>query len=203
MVHTSLLANGLWSAASIAQAGFAGGSYERYRQVKATRSFARTLYRTRDDRWLQFTMVRGPEDFKSLLDVLGLTGLLDDEQFATPEARFKNGEALAHIVQDVLINHDSDEWLAKFEDAGVNAARVGVIEETTDDEQIRLNDMVVAPVDESMGMPLVVNHPIGVDRVGQVGPRRAPEVGEHSDQVLEELGYSVDEIIRFREQGII
>ncbi|MBD3647730.1 MAG: CoA transferase, partial [Pseudomonadales bacterium] len=62
MVHTSLLANGLWSISCIAQAGFAGGSYERYREVKASRSFARSLTRTKDDRWLQFTMVRGPED---------------------------------------------------------------------------------------------------------------------------------------------
>ena len=203
MVHTSLLSNGLWSLSCIAQAGFAGGTYDRYREARATRSFARALYKTKDDRWLQFTMVRGQEDFEKFLGVLGLTGILQDEDFATPQARFQHGEALSHIVQDVLINHDADHWLAKFEAAGVNVSRVGVVEETVNDPQIIINHMVVAPKDETMGVPLVIDHPVNVDRIRQVGPTRAPEVGEHSESILAELGYGAGQIAAFREKGVI
>ncbi|MEX1237351.1 MAG: CoA transferase, partial [Pseudomonadales bacterium] len=99
-VHTSLLANGLWSMSCIAQAGFAGGSFDRYREIKSMKRFASSLYRTRDDRWLQFTMVRGPGDFEKLMATLGLAGVLEDERFNTPEARLEHTEPLAHMVQD-------------------------------------------------------------------------------------------------------
>lgn len=203
MVHTSLLANGLWSAACIAQAGFAGGSYERYREMKASRRFAGTIYRTRDDRWFQLTMVRGPDAFASFFEVLGLAHILEDERFASPEARMQHGEELVDIIQDALLRDDAESWLAKFEEAGVNVGMVGTVEEAIRDEQVYINDIVVPPVDESMPLPYVINHPVKVDPVRQVGPRRAPEVGEHSDEILKELGYSGQIIESWREQGII
>lgn len=202
-VHTSLLANGLWSMSCIAQAGFAGGSFERYRAAKAARRFAATLYRTRDDRWFQFTMLRGPNDFEKLAEVLGLAEILEEARFATPEARFENGEALAHLVQGALLADDADAWMTKFAAAGLNAGRVGVVEEMLEDEQVHINRMVVPPVDESMEMPLVINHPLKADHLAQVGPKRAPEVGEHSDEILADLGYSESEIAAMRAQGVI
>lgn len=203
MVHTSLLANGLWSMSCIAQAGFAGGSFERYREVKATKRFATTLYRTRDDRWFQFTMIRGPGDFEKLAEVLGLAEILDDERFATPEARMENGEALAHLVQGALLAEDAQTWIERFEQAGLNSGPVGVVEEILDDPQVHINDMVVPPVDPDMNMPLVINHPLKGTQLPQVGPKRAPEVGEHAAEILGDLGYSAAQIDSMREQGII
>ena len=72
MVHTSLLANGIWSASCIAQAGFSGDpntlneeggkldSYENYRLLKSKRNFAATVYETKDQRWFGVTMIRTP-----------------------------------------------------------------------------------------------------------------------------------------------
>lgn len=202
-VHTSLLANGLWSMSCIAQAGFAGGSFDRYREIKSTKRFANSLYRTRDERWLQFTMVRGPGDFEKLMTVLGLVDVLADERFNTPEARLEHGEALAHMVQDALLADDSNNWMVKFAEVGINVGRVGVVEETLSDEQVHINKMVVPPVDQSMGVPYIINHPLKADAVKQVGPKRAPEVGEHSAEVLAELGYSQEAIDELRAGGVI
>ena len=203
MVHTSLLANGLWSMACIAQGGFAGGSFQSYRALKATQLFATTLYRTLDDRWLQFTMVRSPEDIIGLFETLGLGEVIRDERFATPEGQFENGEELARLIQDVLIAHDSDVWLERFAAADVNANRVGVIEETMNDEMVKLNQMVVAPKDDDMGVPWVINHPVKIEKIKQVGPTRAPELGEHSAQILASLGYDSAQIDALREAGVI
>ncbi|MFT4820799.1 MAG: crotonobetainyl-CoA:carnitine CoA-transferase CaiB-like acyl-CoA transferase, partial [Candidatus Azotimanducaceae bacterium] len=203
MVHTSLLANGLWSMACIAQGGFAGGKFEHYRAFKATPQFATTLYRTLDDRWLQFTMVRTPEDLIRLFDVLALGSTIRDARFSTPEARLEHGAELVRRVQDVLILVDSEEWLARFKAANINASRVGLVEETLDDEMLTLNNMVVAPLDADMGMPWVVNHPINAVNVPQVGPKRAPEVGEHSRQILQSLGYDDVQIDDLLARGVI
>ncbi|XOV88180.1 MAG: CaiB/BaiF CoA transferase family protein [Pseudomonadota bacterium] len=202
-VHTSLLANGLWSMSCIAQAGFAGGSFDRYRTVKATRRFASTLYRTHDNRWLQFTMVRTQDEFARLLIALGLEGLLKDAKFASPEGRLEHGEELAHLVQDMLITDSAAYWMQKFHDVGINVGMVGVVEETIDDEQIHANRMVVPPVDESMKVPHIINHPLRVDALSQVGPKRAPEVGEHASEILQEMGYTPDQIETLRRDGVI
>ena len=202
MVHTSLLANGLWSMACIAQGGFAGGSFTSYRAIKAAPQFATTLYRTADDRWLQFTMVRGPDELLRMFDALGLGDIIRDDRFATPEGRFEHGDELTRLVQDVLLMRDSDEWLVRLAAAGVNANRVGVIEETLEDDMIKVNNMVV-PGAADMNMPWVINHPVNVDSIRQVGPKRAPDLGEHSAEILRNLGYDDAEIERLRVAGVI
>ena len=203
MVHTSLLANGLWSSSCIAQAGFAGGSFDRYREFKDTPGFARYLYETKEGRYLQFTMVRTPEEVIRLFKAMGAEHIFEDARFATAEDRMQNGEALTHFVKDLLLARESGEWLALFTAADVPVNRVGLIEEAMDDPQIRINDMVVPPADDEMGMPLVINHPIKISNVPQVGPKRAPEVGEHSVQILRDLGYSEESIIALHEKGVI
>ncbi|MCB1644882.1 MAG: CoA transferase [Pseudomonadales bacterium] len=202
-VHTSLLANGLWSASCIAQAGFAGGSYDSYREVKASTRFGTSLYRTLDNRWLQFNMVREEKDLIRLFETMGLGDLIRDDRFSTPEARAEHGDELVHIVRDVIAIHTSDEWLARFAAAGVNGNRVGIVEETVNDEMIYLNKMVVAPVDGSTEMPWVINHPIKVSNVPQIGPTRAPDVGENSADILAELGYSEEQIAELRSKHVI
>ncbi|NJN52123.1 MAG: CoA transferase [Gammaproteobacteria bacterium] len=87
MVHTSLLANGLWSAASIAQGGFAGGDIQAYRDRNAVPSVIGRVYRTADARFLQFTMVRNEAELQRLLAVVGLDALGGDPRFQTPESR--------------------------------------------------------------------------------------------------------------------
>ena len=203
MVHTSLLANGLWAMSCIAQAGFAGGSFKRYREIRATPGFARNLYETKDGRYLQITMVRSPDEVSRMFDALDAGHILEDERFCSTEARWENGAALVHEIQEIMINRDSDELLRTFSAAEVPATRVGLIEETMDDPQIRINEMVVPPGDDEMDVPLIINHPLKISNVRQVGPKRAPEVGEHSDAILQELGYTDDVIAAMREKGVI
>jgi len=203
MVHTSLLANGLWAMSCIAQAGFAGGSFERYRKISATPGFARNLYETKDGRYLQITMVRSPDDVSRMFEALDVGHLLEDERFSSPEARWENGTALAHELQAIFIAWNSDKLLKTFAAAEVPATRVGLIEEAMHDPQIRVNHMVVPPSDNEMDVPLIINHPLKISNVMQVGPRRAPEVGEHSDAILKELGYTDDVISAMHDNGVI
>ena len=89
-VHTSLMANGLWSASCVAQARFVDADFTPSRTL-ARASAMRALYRTSDDRWLQFTMIRTPEEVSRWLATLGLAHIVDDPRFSTPERRLANG----------------------------------------------------------------------------------------------------------------
>ena len=203
MVSTSLLANGLWSLSCIAQAGFAGGSYERYRQLRRFPSFARAIYETKDHRWLQITMIRSHEELELFLRLLSLNHLLEEARFSTPEGRLENaGDLVSHIRESILCRH-SGEWMQLFEENGLNVTRVGLVEELMHDDQIRINDMVVEPRDKNMGIPWVINHPVKIDSIPQVGPQKAPEIGQHTEEILMDLGMDLQAIRDLKEKGIV
>ncbi len=203
MVHTSLLANGIWSAASIAQGGLAGGDLDKYRETNSVPGLMGRVYKTRDGRWLQLTMIRAEEDFLMLLAAMDLIHLLEDERFATPEAMLANGGVLSDLIQEVLVTKDADEWLAIFDSMNVPVRKVATIDEAIADEQLTINKMIVPPVDDDIDIPMIVNHPVKISNVAQVGPKRAPEMGEHTSQILQGLGYSDNEIQEFRNKGVV
>lgn len=203
MVHTSLLANGLWSAAGIAQGVMAGGDMPSYREQAHTPSAMMRVYHTKDDRWLQFNMVRNEELLSLLLAAMDALHLLADERFATLDLMFENRGALGVELQAIVATKTTDEWMSLFESYGLPINVVAVVEETQNDRQILENRMAVVPDDEDIDVPLVINHPVKVTSVPQVGPKRAPELGEHAAEILAELGYDAQRIAELKEKGVV
>lgn len=203
MVGTSLLANGLWSAASIAGGAWAGGDMETYHERKKHPPVFGAIYEASDGRFLQFTMVRTDEEIDRFFHALGLAHLLKDVRFNSRATRAENREELVRLIREVTETRTSVEWLVILEDAGVPANRVPKVEETLQDEQITANKMAVAPASPDLKMPYLVNHPLKVDVAPQVEAVRAPDPGEHTDAILDELGYTAEEIKALRGGGAV
>ena len=203
MAHTSLLANGLWSVAGVAGGAMAGGDMATYREATATPSALMRVYKASDDRWLQFNMVRNEELLSLLFTGLDALHLLADERFATPNDMWLNRGALGDAIAAIVATKTSEQWLAIFDELDVPVNRIAIVEETTFDEQVLANDMAAPPSDTDMHVPLLLNHPIKVTSVPPVGPKRGPDLGEHSAEILAELGYDEDAIHAMREDGVI
>ena len=203
MAHTSLLANGLWSVAGVAGGAMAGGDMATYREASATPSALMRVYKASDDRWLQFNMVRNEELLSLLFTGLDALHLLADERFATPNDMWLNRGALGDAIAAIVATKTSEQWLAIFDELDVPVNRIAIVEETTFDEQVLANDMAAPPSDTDMHVPLLLNHPIKVTSVPPVGPKRGPDLGEHSAEILAELGYDEDAIHVMREDGVI
>ncbi|MEO2173175.1 MAG: CaiB/BaiF CoA-transferase family protein [bacterium] len=203
MVHTSLLANGLWSAAGIAQGVLAGGDMPLYRELRLIDHPMMRPYCTKDDRWLQFNMVRNEALLDLLLTAMEAVHLLADKRFATPELVYEHREDFGNELQAVIGTKTKDEWLPIFASYDLPVNLVARVEETIDDAQIFVNEMAIKPQAADIDTPLIINHPIKVSNIPQVDPSRAPELGEHAREILEELGYDEDRISVLQENGAL
>lgn len=204
MAHTSLLANGVWSAAGIMQGAMAGGDMAGYRQTNSVNNPMMRPYETADGRWLQFNMIRTEEMLSLLFVALDATHLLGDERFPDLITMFGPqraalGTELAAIVQ----TRTALEWMLVFEQADLPVNLIGMVEETAADPQVRMNRIAIQPDDAGIDTDWIINHPIKATSVDQVEPRRAPRLGEHGDEILAELGYEPGEIAALRENHVI
>ena len=202
-VQTSLLANGLWSISATAQGVMAGGDMQQSRAATERPGFSFRVYQAKDGRWLQFNMVRNEELMNLAFTAMNATDLLVDERFKTPRSMYQHREAVGERIQAIISTKSSDEWLAIFAEFDVPINRIGIVEETPTDSQILLNRMVSKPKDPGIEIPLVVNHPVQVSGVNHVKMKLAPELGEHSREVLNELGYETSIIDEFMADGVV
>ena len=200
-VHTSLLANGMWSASCIAQGVFAEADFTLYHQL-SSHLFTRLLYEAADGRWLQFSMVRTDEEVDMLFTAIGRPDLLLDPRFVTADLRVEHGNVLVEEMKAALITETAAHWMQVLTDVGVPVALVGRVDELTSDPQVIANDMAITPTPE-VGMPSVINHPLNIEGLATRSAGRAPDLGEHSEAILAELGYTATDIARAKEQGVI
>mgnify|MGYP001163747274 FL=1 len=200
-VHTSLMANGVWSASCIAQGVFADADFNNY-FANQSRQFTRLLYEASDGRWLQFSMVRTDDEVDALFVALDRPDLLVNPCFASAEARLENGEALTIELSNALAQRSSNEWMTVFAEAGVPAALVGQVADLCNDQQVLANAMAI-PGPKGSGMERMIKHPMNIDGLATREHVPAPEQGQHTNEVLQELGYSPQEVVKLRKDRVI
>ena len=148
-------------------------------------------------------MIRNEEMLSLLFAALDAMDLLADPRFGNLENMWTHRQALGDELQSRISSKTSDEWLTVFADFSLPINRMGVIEELSSDAQVLENDMATIPEDESIDVPLIINHPINVAHLPKVGPVRAPAQGEHSRQILGELGMTDVEIESLLSDGAV
>lgn len=202
-VHTSLLANGIWSNACLAQGAVIGAQFPpRDDGSQPPRFPNRILYPTSDNRLLQLYMVRTQAEFDALLIAAGRLDLLADERFADPASRLANGAELVRLLREMFAARPAAEWLATFREADVPVTLVAEMEDLPNDPQLRANNIVAPPTGPGVPAEVIINHPLNIDGMPRVGARHAPEVGENTGEVLAELGFSPLAIGDLKARGI-
>jgi len=198
-VHTSLLANGLWAASCIAQAKLVGADFSGWRNQTRI-GITRPLYRAADGRWLQFTMVRAPAEIEAMFATLGLGDLLRDPRYSTPEMRLERGVELVERIRSAIATRPGADWIQRFHAARVPASIMQTLDDLLVDPQLDVNGMTRAA---SEGPLRVISHPVNLSGAERTPIEPAPELGQHSVDVLRELGYTAAQIESLRGAGVI
>jgi crotonobetainyl-CoA:carnitine CoA-transferase CaiB-like acyl-CoA transferase len=197
-VASSLLANGLWANGCSVQAALGGETVAPQPPRESAVNALRVHYRCRDGRWLLLSIASDEWRWETFKRVLG-DPTLDDPRFASVSAREAHAGALLAVLDSVFATKDLAEWRALLDKAGIVFGTVAVMEDIAGDAQMRDSGALVPYEDGG----LTVSSPIFIAGEEKVTPRRAPALGEHSDQVLRQAGYDEAAIRALRAAGIV
>jgi crotonobetainyl-CoA:carnitine CoA-transferase CaiB-like acyl-CoA transferase len=199
-VGTSLLAEGVWATGTLVAAALAGGKSFGLHDRTAPVNPLINPYRTADGQW--FMLVASPPHWPGLATAVGHPELLTDPRFAHPEGFAKNAAVLTGLLDAEFRSQPLAHWKEVLDRERITYSVIQTPEETAKDPQLRANDIVV-PLEGVSGLEYTVNSPITFRGVSKVPAKRAPELGEHNDEVLAELGFSTEEIEGLRAAGAI
>lgn len=200
-VGTSLLGNGLWSCGVIAQAALVGAYLPHRPPPERPRSALGNIYMTSDDRWLQLTIVREDKMWVPLCQAIGRPELPDDPRFAELPARRHHSAELAAILKDAFAGNDYEYWRKALADNGITFGVISRPQDVPDDAQAVACGAVVETA--IADMPRTLANPIRLGFAEQRLARPAPALGQHSDEIMGEIGLSGAEIAELRRSGAL
>jgi crotonobetainyl-CoA:carnitine CoA-transferase CaiB-like acyl-CoA transferase len=191
-VGTSLIATGAWSAAQFIEGALNGGHfYPQHNRRKPPNALVNP-YRASDNRWLML-VVQG-KDFAGLARAIGRPELVEDPRFASHDALEANAAALVEVLDPLFASQPIAHWRKVLDDARVIFSVVQDMHDIVADPQMHANKIFMPVRDPSVGAEFTVSSPLELAGVEKVEPRRAPRLGEHSEAILRELGFSAAEV---------
>lgn len=198
-VSTSLMANGAWSNSCQIQAAFVGAEWP----VRRTRTHPSNPlinhYLTRDGKRFMFCLLDAQRDWVRICRVFGWDGLSNDERFATAESRRQNAAELVGMIDAAIQHRDMSEWAELFRLHDVVWGPVPMTETVCADQQMEANG-VFAEIEGTEWR--TVMSPIVVEGEEKQRPRLAPDVGQHSVEVLQLLGFNEEETQQLMDGGV-
>src|SRR5881296_1220548 len=200
-VTTSLLAEGVWSASVSIQAALCEAKFFGPHDRKNPANAAMNVYRASDDTW--FVLVVTPDKLAAVAKAIGRADLLTDPRFADPAKLTANMPQLTAILDELFGAKPMAHWYDVFSGVHVTFGAVRGPQEVINDPQLRANDILV-PLEGAGGkLTSTISSPIQVHGVTKVTAKRAPQIGEHNEEVLTELGFSAGEIDGLHASGAI
>jgi len=158
-------------------------------------------YRTADDRWLMLGMIDDPRHWAPACRALGFPELIDDPRYVDTSTRAANAEALQQRVADAIASRTLDELRTRLSAEDTIFSALASPLEVVDDPQVVANGYLAAhPTQPTARLACA---PMQFDDEQVTIRRGAPTIGEHTDEILAEVGLTAEEIAALRDTGAL
>ena len=141
--------------------------------------------------------------WERLCGLLGIEELTEDPRFRTNEDRCKNRSALTEILENRLQAKTSGEWIEEINAVGVACGPIYAVDQVFEDEQVRHQKMLYEADHPTAGKIKSIGFPMKFHKTPCEQTLPPPLHGQHTDEILQSLGYSEEEIGALRERGVI
>ncbi|MFH1088148.1 MAG: CoA transferase [Chloroflexota bacterium] len=171
----------------------------------ATRNPLWNHYKCGDGKWICFSM-GGQSDlyWHDFCEAIGAQELEHDPRFQNLQKRAEHGQELISILDDILLTKPRDEWVNLLNKKDLLFDVVSTISDLVVDPQVLANEYVVDFDHPVLGRVKKLGSPIKLSRTPAYTSSAAPDLGQHTEQVLKEIcGYSEDDVAALKMKGVI
>lgn len=201
-VETSLFETAVWTQATDYSITAVDRAPLRKRAREEQLSATANRYPCGDGSWIVFNM---PEPFwwPRFADALGKPEWKDDERFLEGRDRYRNMTALVPMIDEVLMTRSRDEWGTIMDEHGIIWAPVLGLHEVVSDPQAEAINLFPTLELEGVGSYRTIRIPMNFHTFDALPSVPAPTAGQHTQEVLADLGYSASDITALAERGIL
>lgn len=161
-------------------------------------------YKTKDDKWLMIVCLPDEPYWAPLCKAIGQEHLENAPDFCNRDQRAENNVELIRILDEAMATKTRDEWGKILDEHGIVWTHIpSSFEEVTKDPQVLANDHIVEVEHPSFGPAKIVTTPLRLNKEAPKIRMLAPEIGQHNEEILLELGYTWDDIANLQEKGAI
>lgn len=198
-VTASLLAEGAWAASMWLQAVLVGAKPPRPIDRSDPPNALANMYRTADDRWIVLVFANEDKQVPPFLKAIGHPEAADNPRYADTPSRRAHAAEIVALLDKTFAIRSLAEWREVLDAGGLTYGVVQTLEECAQDPQLLANRVFV-PIDDGSDEPhLTIDSPVRLVQEQKVRPGPAPDLGEHTESVLRDLGFDTAGIEELRE----
>jgi len=146
--------------------------------------------------------VFGGKIWERFCHALGAPEWIADERSKTKQNRSVHRDWLNAEIEKRLAHDTSDHWIATLNREGVACGRINDVKQVFEEPQVQHLGMLKTVVSERFGEQKLVGQPVTLSRTPSTIARATPRRGEHSEEILREIGYAPEELARMKTAGV-
>jgi crotonobetainyl-CoA:carnitine CoA-transferase CaiB-like acyl-CoA transferase len=203
LVDLSLYNTGIWVLSADIQAALMTGQEPKKNKRTSPTNPLWNTYLTSDGMWLMLVMVQPDPYWPKVCRALGRTDLEDNARFSSFDGRAAHSTELVAIFDAIFRTSPRAEWEERLDDYGVIWAPVASVTDVINDPQADANGFFRTVEHGNYGPIRVIDTPMHFSKSEVHARGAAPEIGQHTEEVLLELGLDWDEIGELRAGGAL